>query len=48
MWQNSFFLARIDLLLCFRLHDFRICFGKILVAFDFDAKLTQSVAQIKM
>ena len=28
--------------------DFRICFGKTLVAFDFDEKLTQSIAQITM
>ena len=26
--------------------DIRICFGKTLVAIDFDEKLTQSVAQI--
>ena len=28
--------------------DFRICFGKTLVAFDFDEKFTQSVAEITM
>ena len=26
--------------------DFRICFGKTLIVFDFDEKLTQSVAQV--
>ena len=26
--------------------DYRICFGKTLVAFDFDEKFTQSVTQI--
>ena len=45
MWQNSFFLAWTDLSHAF---DFRIRFGKTLVAFDFNEKLTQSVAQITM
>ena len=31
-----------------RAFDFRICFEKTLVAFDFDEKFTQSVAQITM
>ena len=31
-----------------RAFDFRICFGKTIVAFDFDEKFTQSVAQIPM
>ena len=31
-----------------RAFSFRICFGKTLVAFDFDEKFTQSVAQITM
>ena len=42
-WQYNFFLVWIDLLRAF---DFRIYFGKTLIAFDFDEKLTQSVAQI--
>ena len=44
-WQNNFFLA------CFdwpRAFDFRISFRKILLALDFDEKLTQNVAQITM
>ena len=45
MWQNNFFLAWIILSSVF---DFRVCFGEILVAFDFDEKFTQSVAQIAM
>ena len=28
--------------------DFRVCLGETLVAFDFDEKFTQSVAQITM
>ena len=28
--------------------DFRICFGKTLIAFDFDEKLTQRIAQVTM
>ena len=32
-WQNNFFLAWID---WSRAFDFRICFGKTLVAFDYD------------
>ena len=44
-WQNNLFLAWINLSRAF---DFRICFGKTLVAFDFDEKFTQSVAQITM
>ena len=43
--QNNFFLAWINLSGAF---DFRICFGKKLVAFDFDENFTQSVAQIAM
>ena len=31
-----------------RAFSFRTCFGKTLVAFDFDEKFTQSVAQITM
>ena len=31
-----------------RAFDFRICFGKTLIAFNFDEKLTQSVAQVIM
>ena len=31
-----------------RAFDFRICFKKTLVAFDFDEKFTQSVVQITM
>ena len=42
-WQNSFFLAWINLLRAFY---FRICFGETLVAFDFEEKFTQNVAQI--
>ena len=42
-WQNNFFLAWTDLSCAF---DFRICFGKALVAFNFNEKLTQSLAQI--
>ena len=42
-WQNKFFLAWIDLSRAF---DFRICFGKTVVAFDIDEKLTQSVSQV--
>ena len=38
MWQNNFFLAWIDW----------SRFGKKLIAFDFDEKLTQSVAQVTM
>ena len=44
-WQNNFFLAWIDLSRAF---DFRICSGKTFIAFDFDGKLTQNVAQITM
>ena len=44
-WHCNFFLAWIDLSRAF---DFRIYFGKILVACDFDEKLTRSVAQITM
>ena len=40
-WQNNFFLALID---WSRAFDFRICFGKTLIASNFDKKLTQSVA----
>ena len=40
-----FFLAWID---WSRASNFRICFEKILVGFDFDLKLTQNVAQITM
>ena len=35
-----------DKTISFLLEYFRICFGKTLVAFDFDEKLTQSVTQI--
>ena len=45
MWQNNFFFAWIDLSCTF---DFRICFGKTFVSFDFDEQLTQSIAQITM
>ena len=31
-----------------RAFDFRMCFGKTLIASDFDEKLTQSVAQVTM
>ena len=44
-WQVNFFLAWFD---WSRTSDFRICFGKTLIAFDFDEKLTQSVAQVTM
>ena len=37
--QNNFFLASIDESRAF---DFRICFGKTLVAFVFDEKLMES------
>ena len=42
-WQNNFLLAWTDPSCAF---DFRICFGKTLIAFDFDEKLTQCVAQL--
>ena len=45
MQQNHFFLDWIDWSHGF---DFRICFGKTLVAFYFDEKHTQSTAQIIM
>ena len=45
MIQNNFFLARIDWSCAY---GFRVCFGKTLVAFDFEEKFTQSVAQITM
>ena len=45
MMQNNFFLAWIDWSCAV---GFRVCFGKILVASDFEEKLTQSVAQITM
>ena len=45
MWQNNFFVAWIDWSHAF---DFRMCFRKTLVAFDFDEKLTQIIAQITM
>ena len=44
-WQNYFFLALID---WSRAFDFRISFGKTLIGFDFDEKLTQSIAQVTM
>ena len=44
-WQYNFFLAWIDLS---RVFDFRIYFGKILISFDFDEKLAQSVAQVTL
>ena len=40
---KKFLLAWID---WSRTFDFRICFGKILIAFDLDENLTQSVAQV--
>ena len=43
--ENTFSLAWIELSHPF---DFRRCFGKALVAFDLDKKLTQSLAQITM
>ena len=39
MIQNNFFLAWIDWSCAF---GFRVCFGKILVAFDFEEKLTHN------
>ena len=45
MQQNKFFLAWID---CSSASDFRVCLGKTLVAFYFDEKHTQNVAQITM
>ena len=43
--DKSFLLSWID---WSRAFDFRICFGKTLIASDFDKKLTQSVAQVTM
>ena len=45
MWQINFLLAWFD---CSRPFDSRICFGKTLIAFDFDEKLTQGIAQVTM
>ena len=44
-WQNNFMIAWIHWP-CF--FNFRICFGKTLIAFDFGEKLTQSIAQVIM
>ena len=41
-WQHNSFITWIDLARAF---DFRIYFGKTLVAFDFDEKITQNVVQ---
>ena len=41
--QNNFFFAWID---WSRAFNFRICFGKTLIAFDFDENFTQCVAQV--
>ena len=43
-WQNNFFLGWVDRSHAF---DFRICLGKT-AAFDFNEKLTQSIAQRTM
>ena len=43
MWQKNFLVAWIDWSHAF---DFRICFGKTLIAFNFDEKFKQSVAQV--
>ena len=45
MQQMNYFVAWID---WSGASDFRIYFGKTLVACDFDEKLTRSVAQITM
>ena len=45
MWENNFFHAWIDWLHVF---CFGIGFRKTLVAFDFDGKVKQSIAQLTM